>query len=265
MKKFLTAISGLAVAFSLTACESNETPQSYQNYYSNTNNYVYEESSSNTWEYSSSEKPEESSAPKKTKVEMFDILPEIDVTSPSAFGYRYDANQGGMVVFNYYFESPRIRIPDTLEGEAVVGVDMSMCTKQLTEVIMPDTVKNYKFSETTIQTIKYINHPRDAKKVNLCDYWAEAGKNHYRSLEAVYFAEGTTEISYGACWDNENLTTVYIPDSVTKIDTGNAGSGFKGAFSQCPNISITYKGKTYTYSQLYDLYFAINGHLNGLL
>lgn len=60
----------------------------------------------------------------------------------------------------------------------------------------------------------------------------------------------------GSAWngfkDNTDITSVTIPDSVTKI--GDL------VFDDCKNIQATYKGKTYKYANRNALYKAINGN-----
>ena len=61
---------------------------------------------------------------------IWDVLPEIPVTDASAFEYKYNSNLGGMVVTNYLNESPKIRLPDKLEGEPVVEVNFKELKKR---------------------------------------------------------------------------------------------------------------------------------------
>ncbi len=66
-----------------------------------------------------------------------------------------------------------------------------------------------------------------------------------------------TVIGYYAFSDCESLTSVTIPDSVTRID--------HDAFYGCKNIIATYKGKTYDFEHLGLLYDAINLGDSGML
>ncbi|MGN0682229.1 MAG: leucine-rich repeat domain-containing protein [Oscillospiraceae bacterium] len=93
-------------------------------------------------------------------------------------------------------------------------------------------------------------------------------------LASVTIPGGVTTIDYEAFGRCPCLTSVQIPDSVTKLD----GRAFaycisltsvqipdsvteigETAFEGCEKIQASYKGKTYDYEHLDDLYNAING------
>ena len=72
-----------------------------------------------------------------------------------------------------------------------------------------------------------------------------------RDITSLTIPDGTTKIgsyAFGYC---TSLTSINIPDSVTKIDSLT--------FDNCKNISVAYKGKTYDYAHIEDLYEAANG------
>lgn len=87
------------------------------------------------------------------------LLPDIPVTDASAFDYKYDSELGGMVITNYKLENPKIHIPDKMENEKVVGVDLHRVEKDLTHIIMPDTVKEFNFSDQTDKSLQFFNFP----------------------------------------------------------------------------------------------------------
>lgn len=172
---------------------------------------------------------------------IWGVLPEIPVTDASAFTYKYDSELGGMVVTDYLKESPKVRLPDTLEGEPVVKVDFSRLDKQLTEIIMPDSVKSFEFSDEIKSSLQYANHPKGTKTVG----------GFGSALMSVYIPEGVTAIDENAFYNCSNLTHISIPDSLMEI-------GYN-AFTGCNNLNaITYKEKTYdAKDNIYDLYEAV--------
>lgn len=84
---------------------------------------------------------------------------DISAADESAFEYEYNSEYGGMIITNYLNESPKLRIPDTLEGESVVGIDLSKCEKELTHIYFPDSVIDIDLSDRTKHTVKYLAMP----------------------------------------------------------------------------------------------------------
>ena len=68
-------------------------------------------------------------------------------------------------------------------------------------------------------------------------------------LTSVVIPSGVTEIedAFGNC---RKLLSVSLPDTITYIS--------EGAFNDCTNVTVTYKGKEYSYNRLADLYEEIN-------
>lgn len=171
---------------------------------------------------------------------MWDLLPELKDALPKEFDYKYNHDLGGVEITSYIGSSNAVKIPETINGDTVVKVDLSK--KQLAEVILPDTVKEFSLNN---KALVYANYPRDT---------TEGSLNYSPNLKAVYFSDGVTKID--SCSECPNLEKVYIPDSATYINKG--GSQGWRAFSDSQRISITYKGKIYNYKQLIQLYDAIN-------
>lgn len=84
--------------------------------------------------------------------------------------------------------------------------------------------------------------------------------NNNSSTSQESGTNSTAEGNYPKCLTIENnvvvkcdkeATEVVVPDGVTKISSSS--------FYDCKNISVTYKGKTYDYSHIEELYEAANG------
>lgn len=144
---------------------------------------------------------------------IFDILPETELTPEDKFAYYYSEELGGMVITDCADpRETRIRIPDTIEGERVVKLEMGKCSKRLTEIIMPDTVIGFEFSDRTKRSIKYMNIPA------CWEYRMQIPLSPFKSLEAVYIDDGLTYIAQKVFTDCKSLKRIIIPDSVTEIE-----------------------------------------------
>ncbi len=217
IRKTIATVIAAAMVLSMTACANNEKPNN-EGVMTNSNN-----SSTNRIYGIEDDVPV---PPKQTS--MWDVIPEIPVTDASAFTYKYDSELGGMVVTDYLRESPKVRIPDMIEGEPVVKVDFSEVYKELTQLVMPDSVKEFELSYTAKDYLQYVNIPNSVTEID-----AEIFRNR------------------------SNLISVYITNGTTAIN--------KEAFSGCKEIKVTYKGETYVYEYIQDLYDAINCGEDGML
>lgn len=193
IKRMIAATVTAAFVLSLTACANNETPKENsggtgnEGAFSNSIPFIADGEEHTIW----------------------NVLPEIPVTDASAFKYEYDSELEGMIVTDYLNESPKVRIPDTLEGKPVVGVDLNDCQKELTELIMPDSVKSYSFSDAVKKDLQYVNVPRGSDIAE--------GFSYCKSLTNVFIPDGVTEIGVWAFSGCKSLASVTIPDSVTSI------------------------------------------------
>lgn len=193
-KRILTAL--LAAVMLLTACSSGEDVD--QN-----------DKTSNGSKKDNSSDPEKSDSesygfePAK-ELGIWDIMPEIEITDADAFDYEYNSSLGGIVITDYLDKSPRVRIPDIIEGEPVVGVILENYEKELIEIVMPDTVKEFSFSESIQRSLKYMNVPGAAKSF---DYSA-LSELSWSELIGIYISDGITEIDeevFGPCTSLEKI------------------------------------------------------------
>lgn len=156
--------------------------------------------------------------------DMWDVLPRIDKTPASNFEYEYDGSLGGMVITNYKGKSPKVYIPDTLDGEPVVKAKLG--DVEITHLIMPKTLTELQCNIQYLQYANYVN-PKIKLVKPYSSYSPVVSK-----LVAVYVDPSVTEIGNEAFRECQNLTTVSLPENLTSI--GNC------AFENCSGLtSIT--------------------------
>lgn len=92
------------------------------------------------------------------------------------------------------------------------------------------------------------------KSIVIPDAVREIGESAFEgcnSLTSVTLGNGITEIEERTFKNCSSLTSVTLPDSVREIEYS--------AFEGCEKVSVSYKGKTYSYAQINELYRAANG------
>lgn len=144
--------------------------------------------------------------------DMWSVLPRIDYTDIDDLEYHVNYAIGGIVVEGYTGSSDKVRIPEKIEDNPVISVDMSGC--ELTELIVPDTTKTINYNP---DTVKYINIPRDYSsrrvEVNI-NLFGETEFNG-KALEAIYISPDCEELS--GMTNCDKLTSVHIPKGVVTI------------------------------------------------
>ncbi|MCL2002689.1 MAG: leucine-rich repeat domain-containing protein [Oscillospiraceae bacterium] len=146
--------------------------------------------------------------------------PRDPETPASDFEYAYDAALGGVEITEYIGSSIKVRIPEKIEGEPVVGI----------EAIVANDGVSGGFSRSGIMEV-YI--PDGVASIGWCAFSDCAG------LTSVTIPDSVTSIGPYAFSSCKGLTSITIPDNVTSI-------GYD-AFGDCSQgLTATYKGKTYT-------------------
>lgn len=178
---------------------------------------------------------------------MFDVLPEIPVTDVSEFEYYYNSDYEGIYVTKYTGSSLRVRVPDTIDGEPVVSVNIG--NKAITQLIVPETVYWIKCNK---DSLKYANIPAAySSYATYTSFDREPGFRHAPNLEKVYFSKDIKYIGKHIFRLCPSLTEVLIPDGVTEVK--------RDAFDYAKKLTVVYKGKQYTDEKMYEFYNAVNG------
>lgn len=159
------------------------------------------------------------------------------------------------------------------------------------KVYIPSSVTeigSHAFSETNLKSISVpdsvteigesaFNNCANLTSATLSNSLTEINKSVFSGctgLTNITIPDSVTEIRPQAFANCTNLSNITIPDSVTHINrldpsmtdttgflnaAGNKINLKETAFYGCENIQATYKGKTYDYEHINDLYAAING------
>lgn len=140
-------------------------------------------------------------------------------TSEVEEDYEVEDDLGGVNILRYRGEGGKVSVPSVIGGKSVLKVDEhAFRGTEITNVTIPGAIR-------TIETHAFSG----------CD-----------KLEQLTVGEGVETIEDYAFANCPKLTLVSLPDSLKEIGTG--------AFRDCPNIMLTYKGQTYTITNVDELY-----------
>lgn len=140
-------------------------------------------------------------------------------TSEVEEDYEVEDDLGGVNILRYRGEGGKISVPSVIGGKSVLKIDEhAFRGAEITSVVIPGAIR-------TIETHAF----------------SGCGK-----LEQLTIGDGVETIEDYAFADCPKLTLVSLPDNLKEIGTG--------AFRDCPNIMVTYKGQTYTVTNVEELY-----------
>ena len=145
-------------------------------------------------------------------------------TSDGRFQYVEDTENGGYMIYDYLLNEDAVEIPAEINGKPVTSIDQySFYQKTMTSVTIPDTVK--KIGESAFYECKKL------KNVHIPDSVTDLEPYSFGdcyALASFNIPKGITEIpAYAFEW--ANITSLDIPDNITKIG--------EGAFGFCKNVT----------------------------
>lgn len=150
-----------------------------------------------------------------TKLLSLEPAPESD------FDYEYDSGLDGVVIKCYNGTDWNLRIPDEIKGEKVVCVKY-LKLSDFKMIYFPSTVAKIGDSGPVVSSVQCTNAPY-LYDMPYC-LVEDSSK-----LTTLYINDGVTSIETMAFANCTNLTDVTIPDSVTSIGSC--------AFSNCPELT----------------------------
>ena len=204
--------------------------------------------------------------------------------------FEFSQTDGGIVVTKYVGSQTEFSVPEKIDGKPVVEIgSKTFCGHaDLTRVALPETVAKIsksdalKFCAGDVVDAdgkplgKVILTGADIEKANV--YYDEIYSQYIIRIDftpsgAEKFAEATKQLigEIISIWvDDELLSAPYVHEQITD---GMAQISGKFSFEQvqeyaakingnpfegCEKIRVTYKGKTYGYDELNNLYSAVN-------
>ena len=142
----------------------------------------------------------------------------------------------------------QVIFPEKFAGECVIySYAFQGCTS-LKSIDIPEGALPYK-SDIPTDSMSIFSDCTALEEVTLPSTWTFIVLYMFKnctSLTDVKLSSGVKEIDCDAFRNCTSLKSIDIPDSVTRIGSG--------AFDGCTDISINYKGKTYTEKNISKLY-----------
>ena len=221
---------------------------------------------------------------REEKSEIPEISEPEKLPEANAEDFEFTETDGGVAVTKYIGSKAEFAVPAKIDGKPVVEIgSKAFCGRgDLTRVALPDSVAKIgksdalKFCEGADISGNVILTGADIETANV--YYDEMNRNYLICLDftpsgAEKFAEATKNLvgETISIWIDDELIIAptvneQVVDGRTEISGGFSlekaqeyvakinGNPFEG----CEKIRVTYKGKTYGYDELSELYSAVN-------
>ncbi len=221
---------------------------------------------------------------REDKSDISEISQTEKLPEANAEDFEFTETDGGVVVTKYLGSQTEFSVPEKIDGKPVVEIgSKAFCGRaDLTRVALPDTVAKIsksdalKFREGEDISGEVILTGAEIEKANV--YYDEVYSQYIIRIDftpsgAEKFSEATKQLvgEKISIWvDDELLSAPYVHEQITD---GMAEIAGKFSFEQvqeyaakingnpfegCGKIRVTYKGKTYGYDELNELYSAVN-------
>jgi hypothetical protein len=191
------------------------------------------------------------SAPSKTEPPRGNPAPVgVEAEPVEMFEYEFDHNNNGIRLTSYLGSKLRVKIPDTIEGLPVVGIDTyCFAVGDVIEVFFPETLVYFEWggniSSKLEGVIEYriphgVTHLLAPKRILDGDMDKEPSNKHIQSLENVIIPNTVVEIGDSAFRYLYTIKRIDIPDSVRVIGQYAFATGVWGDSSQLEEVTIPY-------------------------
>ena len=187
--------------------------------------------------------------------------------------YADNSELGGIEIKKYNGKDTNIKIPSVIDGKSVtsIGKEAFLQRSSPTSITIPDGVTSIGDWAFSGCNLKSITIPDSVTSIGVNAFYActylksitipngvtSIAANTFfscSSLTSITIPNGVTSIGFAAFYGCRYLTSITIPDSVTSIG--------EDAFKECEKIQVTYKGNTYDFAHIDELYSAINSISN---
>lgn len=276
MKKILSVITCIAAVLSLAACRSGENEPA-----DNSSNAAQSSAAQNSTQStaqstvvsvsttgsSAGVSEPTSSVPQSQPESSADTESQPEETSKPKASYSFQREDGGVEILGGKDEGTEVVVPSKVNDMDVVGISGNpnkTMFPNAQKITLPDTLReidDYAFAGCA--ALKSINIPANVTDiddfafsecsalttVNIPASVEDIGEFAFKnctSLSTVTFSEGLKDIGTGAFAGCTSLTLINLPNSVQELETN--------AFDINVAFTVTYKGNSYTPSNISELY-----------